>query len=69
MQWFTLEELTGVQDDPSKRQSAALCLARDREGHFPGQTPLREVQGGGPVRSLGAMEQTGNVYLARVLED
>ena len=29
MQWFTLEELTGVQDDPSKRQSAALCLAKN----------------------------------------
>ena len=27
MQWFTLAELTGSQDDPSKRQSAALCLA------------------------------------------
>ena len=27
MQWFTLVELTGVRDDPSKRQSAALCLA------------------------------------------
>ena len=27
MQWFTLAELTGIQDDPSKRPIAALFLA------------------------------------------
>ena len=27
MQWFTLAELTGIQDDLIKRPSAALCLA------------------------------------------
>ena len=46
-----------------------LLAMGDREGYHSGQALVREVQGGGPVRALGGMEQGGNVLPAYVLED
>ena len=44
-------ELTGVQDDPSKRQSAALCLAKE-------QTLARAHEHGG--RSSAYVQNSGS---------
>ena len=41
----------------------------DREGYYPGKASLGEVQGRGPVRPLGALEQGGDVLPPTVLED
>ena len=43
MQWFTLAELTGIQDDPSKRQSAALCLATLHQDRGLGPTDSDDI--------------------------
>ena len=38
-----------------------------REGHHSGQALIRQVQGGGPVRTLGTMEQDRIVFLTIML--